>query len=296
MKPLIRYCFAGAVLSGSVSASGFAADKKLVPNEEDSERSSLLVEASDDAHAILELVPAEAVMERLKMFDANGRLLTWLALTEGEVGGLVFIDKKLLGTLSRPDALAFYRCRGHVSATAGHWVQNAASWGQALVAAAKPALSVQLHFSGKSTPHSIKEVADIHALNQLTALVNIGTNPLGILRKLHSANESARERERYENQLRELRALEPGQTEQKLVATLAPERVGYGNTGQILAYPRYAFEFHLVNGQIRLAQQPSFAHLSQTFSPLFYQAGGNWALCDPKNFQRVWPEEKEKPR
>lgn len=288
MKTPIRYWFAGALLAMPLAT--LAAGKKLVRDEADSDRSSLLVDAGDDAHAILDLVPAEAVMERLEMVDANGRQLAWLALTEGDVGGLVFVDKKLLGTLTRRDALAFYRCRGHVSVASGHWAQDAASWGQALAAAAKPAASVQLSFSGKSTPHSIKEVANIHALSQITSIVDIGTNPFGILRKLNSANDSARERERYENQLRSLRAQVPGNTEAKLVAALAPEQVRYGNAGQILAYPRFAFEFYLVNGQIRLAQQPSFLHLAQIYSPLFFQAGANWALCDAKNFQRVWPE------
>jgi hypothetical protein len=290
MKTPIKFVCACILLAGP--ALVWAEGKKLVKDENDSERSSLLVEAQDDAHAILDLVPSEAVMERLEMLDGSGRQLAWLGLTEGEVGGLVFVDKKLLGTLTRREAQAFYRCRGHVTAAGAHWAQDAASWGASLVAASKPATSVTLRFSGKSTPHSIKEVANIHALSQIGSIVDIGTNPLGILRRLNSANDNARERDRYDRHLRDLRALTPGSSEQKLVTALPPELVRYGNAGQILAYPRFAFEFYLVNGQVRLAQQPSFFQLAQLYSPLFYQAGGQWEQCSPKNWQRAWPEEK----
>lgn len=291
-RNLIRHCKLLAMLAPFLLAAGAQAAeaKKPAKTFDNGDGHSLTVEADDDARQIIDLIPLEAVQERLEWLDANGRALAYLALTETRDGGLLFLDGKLAGTLTRRDAQAFYACRAWVTATQGHWSRQAGEWLDSLRAASKPAAKVNLVFSGQSTPLSVKEIGVDQTFSQLESLVNIGTNPLGILRKLNSANDSKRERERLERIANTLRAVTPGITEEKLFEAQKPEEVLYAPDALVLAYPRFAWEFVVTGGSVRLAQQPSFHSLAKNRSALFYIPGTQWQQCTPKGWRQALPE------
>lgn len=291
-RNLTRRCTLLAVLAPFLLAAGAqAADaKKPAKTFDNGDGHSLTVEADDDARQIMDLIPLEAVQERLEWIDANGRALAYLALTETREGGLLFLDGKLVGTLTRRDAQAFYACRAYVTATQGHWARQAGEWLDSLHSASKPAAKVNLVFSGQSTPLSVKEVGADQTFSQLESLVSIGTNPLGILRKLNSANDSKRERERLERIASALRAVTPGTTEDKLFEAQKPEEVLYAADSLVLAYPRFAWEFVVTAGSVRLTQQPSFHSLAKSRSALFYIPGTQWQQCTPKGWRQAVSE------
>lgn len=273
-----------------IHAAVAAEPKKLVKSADGGDGHSLSVDQDDDARQILDLVPLEAVLERMEWMDANGRAVAYLALTETKEGGLLFIDKKLAGTVSRHDAQAFYTCRAYVTASQGHWARHAGEWIASLIAASKPATTVNLVFSGQSTPLSVKEIGSDQTLSQIEGLLSIGTNPFGILKKLNSANDSKRERDRLERIAAALRAITLGTTEDKLYEAQKPEEVGYAADGLILAYPLFAYEFYVAGGSVKLAQQPSFHNLARSRTALFYVPNAQWQQCTPGNWRNLLPE------
>lgn len=264
--------------------------KKLVKASDGSEASSLIVDGSDDARQIMDVIPLEALQERIEWQDPQGHTLAYAALAEGKDGALLFIDKKLAGTLTRREAQAFYSCRAYATASGAHWARNAAQWMASLQAASKPAMTVVLQFSGQSTPLSVKEVGSDQTLSQIESLLNIGTNPLGILKKLSAANDSKRERDRLERIANALRAVTLGTTEEKLVEAQKPEEVAYAPDSLVIAWPRFAYEFLVQDGSVRLVQQPSFTSLARSRSALFYVPGAQWQNCTPGGWRNWLPE------
>lgn len=253
---------------------------------------SLTVDQSQDARHVLTTVPPESAMERFEMIDAQGRSLAYVALTDGETGGVVFIDNKLVGTVSRHDALAFYSCRGYATATKNHWAKDAADWATSLLAVTQAATSVTLNFSGKSTVRSIMEVVNNPSLSQIGALVDIGTNPLGIIRKLNTARENFVEKELYTKTLLSLKSVTTGTSEERVAEIVKPEDVFFTSGGVVMAYPRFSVEYFVSAGVVKVIQQPSFYHLSRTQAALFYAPNTKWEQCTPANWQSALPDAK----
>ncbi len=269
-------------------ASSANAEKPITTEAADG-ANVFIVDANADARQILNAVPAESAMEKFQMTDANGRRIAYVAFTDTQVGGLVFVNGKLLGTVSKHDAQAFYDCRGYVTATTRHWAIDASQWADSLVKATTPTDKVKLYFSGDSTAHSIKEV-NKNDTEMLMSLLSFSINPVNILKKLNAARESMREREQYKKTLQSLSAITPGDSEAQLAKTLEPEDVFFGENGLVMAYPNFAFEYYVSAGSVRLAQQPSFYRASRARPALFYAAGMNWAQCTPQGWNTALPE------
>ena len=87
-----------------------------------------------------------------------------------------------------------------------------------------------------------------------------------------------------------LRAVTPGIAEEKLFEAQKPEEVLYAPDALVLAYPRFAWEFVVTGGSVRLAQQPSFHSLAKSRSALFYIPGTQWLQCTPKGWRQALPE------
>ncbi|MFZ6657603.1 hypothetical protein [Undibacterium sp. TJN19] len=252
----------------------------------------LVVDQSSDAHLIISSVPAESAMERFEMVDAQGRNVAYVAMTDGDTGGLVFVDNKLFGTVSKQDALAFYSCRGYASATQYHWAKDATAWTQSLLANSQATSSINLQFSGKSTMRSIVEVVNNPALAQVGSLVDIGTNPLGIIRKLNTARESFAERELFEKTRRRLMDVTTGINEEKVAEIVKPEDVSFVVGGLVMAYPKFSVEYFVGDGIVKVIQQPSFQFLSRKQAALFYVPNVKWEQCTPANWKSALPDIK----
>ena len=250
--------------------------------------STLTVGLKDDARHILDVVPSESAMELFDIHTADGRNISYVAFTDTDVGGLVFVESKLFGTVSRRDAQSFYSCRGYATTVQAHWAEEAPDWVNALLAATTPASSVTLHFSGKSTPQSIKEVANNQMLSQLS-LFDLSTNPFSLLRKLNSARDNMREREKYESTLQALKAITTGTSEAKISEILMPEDVFFGDGGLVLAYPRFALEYYVSAGTVKITQQPSFYRISRVRPALFYAPNVKWEQCTPQSWRSAMP-------
>ena len=167
-------------LAATLLAAGCATD----PSDREDRRltaTTLEVDGGSVGRDVLVAVPAESAMERFEIQDRNGHRVSYVAFTDTDVGGLLFIDNKLLGTVSKRDARAFYSCRGYVSATREHWAQDAGEWVDSLIASVAPASRATLNFSGKTTMRSIKEVVANPVLSDVKSLVGMGTNPLGVI-------------------------------------------------------------------------------------------------------------------
>jgi len=219
------------------------------------------------------------------MLDEQGRVISYVALTETDVGGLVFIDQKLAGTVSRHDAQAFYSCRGYATATQRHWATEASAWSASLLASAQPAASdIVLKFTGKASFQSIREAIDNPAVGQVRSLLDVG-NPFGILRTLNQAREDSRERGRKAQVLRALSAITPGADESGVAAIVKPDDVSFVSGGLVMAYPLYSLEFFVAEGRVRVAQQPSFHQLARDHAAFFYVPGTQWTRCTPQGWK-----------
>jgi hypothetical protein len=276
----------GATLCGIAAAS----EAPDAPATDATARpSALLIDGTSKAREVLAAIPPEAALERFELTDERGRTVSYVALTDTEVGGIVFVDGQLRGTVSKRDAQAFYSCRGHATATRAHWGQDGAAWADSLLASATPAQQVPLKFSGKSTYQSIKAVVDSPGVAQVKSLVDMGTNPLNILRTLNQARENVKEREQREQTLQALTQLTPGAGEEQLAAIVKPEDVSFVPGGVVMAYPRYSMEFYVAEGRVRLVQQPSFLQLSRQQAAIFYAPKVQWARCTPEGWRGAQP-------
>lgn len=260
-----------------------AAEGDLVPLPDQlTGAGELRIDAGSKARETLRAIPAEAALERFSLLDARGRHIAYAGLTDGDIGGVVFIEDRLVGTLTRDDALLFYSCRGFVSAMHKHWGMEAPAWADSLLAAARPASEALLRFSGKSTTQSIKSVVDNPLVLQVKALAGAGTNPVEMVKTLYKAHGDYRDLERDKRHAKALSEVRPGMSETELVQVLPPEAVTFVDSERlVMAYPRFSVEFFVAQGQVREIQQPAFSQLAKERASLFYQHGVDWKRCTP---------------
>jgi hypothetical protein len=252
----------------------------------------LWINADSKARDTLRSIPPEAALERFTLLDGQGRHVAYAGLTEGEVGGVVFVDDRLVGTLTHDDALLFYSCRGFVSAMHQHWAMQSPAWAESLLAAARPASEALLRFSGKSTTQSIKSVVDNPLVVQVKAIAGAGANPVEMVKTLYKAHGDYRDHERDKQHSRALNDVRPGMSEAELVQVLPPESVTFLDAESlVMAYPRFSVEFFVTQGKVREIQQPAFSQLVKERASLFYQYGVDWKRCTPE----AWREAKVLP-
>jgi len=250
------------------------ADEKTPP-------ASVKITAESDARTVIRGIPDDAATERFEALAADGRIVSYVGLAAGPVGGVVFREGRLLGTLTRPQADMFYSCRGYATARHQHWAQEAGRWVDSLLAAAQPAPEIELHFTGKTTLKSIKAVLEDPGRGQVKALVEMGTNPLKIIKTLSKARKDLRKREFDEEMLEELDKLVPGDAEQRLAAVLRPQDLTFVEHGIVMAYPAYSVEYFVTQDKIQSLQQPSFLHLARMRPAVFYAPAMAWSSCVP---------------
>jgi hypothetical protein len=248
---------------------------------------SLTVTSSSNAREVLQSVPPESAMERFEALDLHGRVISYVALTDTSFGGLVFVDQKLFGTISKQDARAFYSCRGYATAAKSHWAKDASAWTDSLLASATPATTVQLDFSGVSSVQSIKGVVANPMVNQVKSLVDMGSNPFNILKTLYNTRDDLKEREEFKKTQQALSAISPGVEEGRVAAIINPEDVSFVADGLVMAYPKFSVEFYLSGGVVRVIQQPSFYQLSRAQAALFYAPNAQWSLCAPQTWRQA---------
>lgn len=289
MRATMFACFLASALSASLG--GCASTFKSVSQDIAYGPSELVVDQSSNARKVLTSVPLESAMERFELMDAQGRLISYVAFTDTKVGGLVFLDQKLYGTISHRDAQAFYSCRGYITALNRHWAREADAWGNSLLLQARPASSVKLEFSGKSTTKSLQEVVKYNPLvDQLRILASVGANPMSLFKTLDRVHDNVLARERYETTLSGLSAIAPGMSESAVADVVMPDEVSFMDSGVVMAYPSHLVEFYISRGQVQVIQQPSFNYLSRTQVTLFYVANAQWNLCSPASWQAAFPK------
>lgn len=273
-------CFAGGVQAGR-------GDYVPLPDQLTG-AGELRIDEASKARETLRAIPPEAALERFSLLDAAGRVVAYAGLTDGDIGGVVFVDDKLAGTLARDDAQLFYSCRGFVSAMQQHWARDASAWAASLQAAARPATTATLVFSGKSTVQSIKSVIDNPLVSQVKALAGIGVNPVEIVKTLYKAHGDYRDHERDKQQLRALGEVRPGMSEADLAKALNPEAVTFVDADSlVLAYPRFSVEFFVARGKVQEIQQPAFSQLAKERASLFYLQEVDWSRCTPQQWRNA---------
>lgn len=281
---LFRFSLAVALLGTAAVAS--ADELSGVLPDSLTGAGTLKVGSSSLAREVLRAIPAESALERFEYQNANGAKVAYAGLTEGEPAGLVFLEGHLAGTLSRPQAQAFYACRGYATATQRYWGRDASDWVATLTQVMTPATEATLTFSGVSAEKSIRSIVSNPLIGQVRSLVDIGTNPLNVVKTLDHARQSYRERERDKERLKALGAIEPGDPERKIADALKPETLFFIRPGLVMAYPRYSVEFYVAQGHVSVAQQPAFHQLAQEQAELFYQPELRWEQCEPTH----WPQ------
>lgn len=247
---------------------------------------SLNVDAASNAREVLLSVPGESAMERFEMLDTQGRIISYVSFTETQTGALVFIDQKLHGVLSQPDARAFYSCRGYMTALHRHWARDAGDWSASLLTQAKPASKVELHFSGKPTVRSIREVVKSPMLEPMRKLIKLGSNPWSVFTTLDMLQDRMAAQENYAV----LSGITPGMNESQLGDVVRPEDVAFISGGMVMAYPSHLIEFFVSEEIVRVIQQPSFYYLARNNIALFYAPNTKWELCNPKDWMRAFPK------
>jgi hypothetical protein len=274
----------------SIMLMGCATASKSSKPERSFNATSMTVDLSSNGHKVLDSIPTESAMENFEMIDPQGRLISYVAFTDTDIGALVFVDHRLYGTLTHHHAQAFYSCRGYMTSTTRHWAQKAAEWAASLLANSKPAASVKLEFSGKSTAQSIKEVAENPIMKQVKSFWGIGTNPLGILNSLGNAKSDMEASDQFDNTENGLILIRPGMTESRVAGVAKPEDVTFVSGGMVMAYPTHLVEYYVSDGIIQVVQQPSLYFLSRTHAALFYAPNTKWPLCTPQHWKDALPE------
>ncbi len=260
-----------------------------VAGAQESAPGSLKITLDSDARTVIRGIPEEAATERFEVLTAGAETVSYVGLADGPVGGVVFKGGKLHGTLTRAQAETFYSCRGYATARHHYWAQDANRWAASLLTAAQPAQDVALQFTGKSTLKSIKAVLDNPAFGQVKALVEMGTNPLKVVKVLSKARSEHRQREFDEDMLEELGKLVPGDTEQRLADVLRPQDLTFLERGIVMAYPKYSVEFMVSDGKIQALQQPSFLQLARVKPAMFYAPDTPWSRCMPETWADAVP-------
>lgn len=229
------------------------------------------------------------------MVDREGRRFSYVAFTDTDYGGLLFLNDRLYGAVSKRDALAFYSCRGYISATQHYWASDASDWIDSLVKATTPETHVTLKFTNKSTMQRVDEAAGNPMLSTVNSLVNIGTNPFSIFRTLNMDRNKFVARENYEKTLQALNNLMPGDSESKLAKIVRPEDVSFTSNGIVMAYPSFLQDFYVNDGIVKVQQQPSFYQLSHRHAAIFYVRDMHWDKCNPQNWRQAIPPDWKSP-
>ena len=256
---------------------------------------TLQVTKASVGRKVLAEVPPESAMERFELLNREGHRVSYVAFTDTDFGGLVFLDDKLYGTVSRRDARAFYSCRGYATATHYHWARDALDWIDSLILATTPADLATLDFSGKTSYQSVKEVVSNPVLSDVKSLVDMGTNPLSIFKTLSSAHSNMVEREKYEKTLTALSDLKPGDSEEKVAKIIRPEDLSFTTDGMVMAYPRFSIDFYVSAGVVKVLQQPSFHRLSRLHAAIFYVPDLHWDQCTPSKWMLSLPGDWKPP-
>lgn len=247
----------------------------------DGSASKLMIKQSDVAREILKRIPAEAALERFELLTADNELISYVGLTQGPVGGVVFKNSQLLGTITPAEAQAYYACRGYTTARNHYWAENASEWGRSLLGVVAPASEVQLEFTGETTLRSITSVITNPAFNQVKSIVEIGTNPLNIFKTLRNARSNYKDHERDQELTELLSAIKPGSTEKLIAQTLNPEDITFLDSGIVMAYPKFSIDFMVSQAKVTVIQQPSFHQLAAVRASIFYIEGLDWTKCRP---------------
>lgn len=234
-------------------------------------------------------------MERFEFKDDQGRLISYAALLGSPTGGVVFVDDKLVGTVTPHQAQDFYSCRGYATATSRHWTQDGSAWVSALLLTAKPADTLTLTFAPTSSAHSIRSVVNNPLIGQVKSLIDISTNPFNIVKTISNARDNHREKERNTELLKALTSLAPGDSEMKLSETLVPGNVTFLPGGLVMGYPKYSIEFIISQGRIALMHQPAFHQLATEHAELFYVPGADWTKCTPADWQHLTASSEDAP-
>ena len=281
MKAGFAVCTTLLVLAGctSVSSKDKSGNDAVVPD--------LVVTQASDSRKVADAIPAGSAMERFETLDAQGRLISYVAFTDTDTGALVFVNRKLSGVLSHHDAQAFYSCRGYSTNAASHWAHDAAEWTASLLESTKPATEVKLKFSGKSTTQSIREVADNPFLKGLKSIFSAGSSPLGMIGSLNSARGDMESSADFEKARKGLGAIGPGMSEASVAEVVKPESVAFISGGMVMSYPSHLIEYYVVDGVVRVVQQPSFNLLARTHADVFYVPYVEWALCTPQRWKEA---------
>ena len=269
---------------------GCAASPKSNKPDRSFNATTLSVDWTSNARQVFDSVPAESAMDRFEMIDAQDRIISYVAFTDTDTGALVFVDQKLYGTLSHRDAQAFYSCRGYATAASTHWAREAADWAASLLENSKPAIVVNLEFSGKSTFQSIKDVSENSFFKQIKSFFGMSTKPLGILKSLNTARNDLEASGQFDKALKKLSLIRPGVSESRVAEVMKPEDVSFDSVGMVMAYPSYLIEYYVSDGVVKVVQQPSFIHLSRTRAALFYAPNTQWSLCTPLRWKEALSE------
>ena len=284
-----------AAVVGLVGMAGCAAapQKKAgsAKVEREANASTLTLNAESRVRQVLDAVPPESLMEHFEAYDTQGRLWSYLAMTDTEAGGVLFMDDRLQGTLTRQDVQAFYACRGHVMmADRRYWASELQAWLEGLQTRVHPETSVLLEFSGKSTVQSIKEATENPVLGRIRSLLGMGTNPLNIFSTLSSARNEYDASEQFKNEIAAMNQLKPGMRETRLAEIANPQDLGLLDKGILMAYPTHRAEYFIVDGQIRVIQQPSLYTMSRLKPAVFYLPDVQWSRCNPKEWMDALPK------
>lgn len=255
----------------------------------------LTVDGNSTGREVISKVPTDYAVERFDMVGRDKLRYTYVALNTTPFGGLLFIDNKFYGTVTKRDARAFYSCRGYVSATQSYWAREAANWADALQAAATPASSVTLSFPAESRLQSAKEHASNPFISTIRSLVGIGSNPLNIVSRLDSAHDNLGDTEKHETTLAALKKLAPGDSEASLAKIVNPEDMSFTSDGIVMAYPSFMLDFYVSNGTVDVLQQPSFQRLSREHPEIFYVRNMRWGRCDPLHWRDAMPPDWTEP-
>ncbi len=252
---------------------------------------SLTVNKDSHGRQVFDAIPPESLMERFDAYDTQGRLITYVAFTDTDVGALVFINDRLHGSLSRHDAQSFYSCRGHaLVANNQHWSTEVVEWVNSLLTQVRPETSVELEFSGKTTVQSLKEATENPLVGRIRSLLGIGTNPLNVFNTLNTARNDYEASEQFESESKDMNLLTPGMSEMRLAAIAKPQDLAFSGDGMVLAYPSHRVEYFVADGIIRVIQQPSFYTLSRRKPAVFYAPGAQWSRCTPKEWMAALPK------
>lgn len=278
------------IIAACILIAGCATGQKQQGAAERSFNATFLtIDLNSDARQVIDAIPQESAMESFEAFDSQGRVISYAALTDTDTGALVFVNQKLHGTLSHRDAQALYSCRGYITMTAEHWTQDATKWVDSILASTKPATTVELEFSGKSSMQSMKEVVASPFVKRLRSLLGVGSNPLKIFGSLSSIKDEMAASAQFDNVEVGMDRISLGMSESSLDEIAKPEDIVFTSGGIVMSYPSHLVEYFVSGGDIKVIQRPSFHFLRRIHAALFYAPNVKWALCTPERWKEALP-------